>query len=135
MTHWDLSDKEFLIQFRESTLSEELFTHEAHIRLAWLHIDRFGLGAAEINVSDQLKNYTKSLGAESKYHHTVTIAAVKAVNHFKEKSATENFEDFITENPRLNTDFKALLAQHYQTDIFNSDLAKTEFLEPELTQF
>ncbi|MCK0180484.1 hypothetical protein MWU50_14380 [Flavobacteriaceae bacterium S0862] len=133
--HYQLTDEEFESQFSNCTLDSSIFNHEAHIRLAWIHINRYGIEQALINVDNQLYSYIYSLGAEDKYNKTVTIAAVKAVYHFMQKSNSNNFKDFILEHPRLKTNFKELLDKHYSIDIFNSDIAKSSFLEPNLLPF
>ena len=127
--HYQLTDEEFESQFSNCTLDSSIFNHEAHIRLAWIHINKYGIEQALINVDNQLYSYVCSLGAEDKYNKTVTIAAVKAVYHFMQKSNSNNFKDFILEHPRLKTNFKELLDKHYSIDIFNSDIAKSSFLE------
>ena len=133
--HYQLTDEEFESQFSNCTLYSSIFNHEAHIRLAWIHINRYGIEQALINLDNQLYSYVCSLGAEDKYNKTVTIAAVKAVYHFMQKSNSNNFKDFILEHPRLKTNFKELLDKHYSIDIFNSDIAKSSFLEPNLLPF
>lgn len=135
LTHTDLTDQQFEKQFANCQLNPVIFSHEAHLRLAWIHIRKYGIDAAIENICAQLKAFTKSLGAFDKYNETVTIAAIRAVYHFMLKSATETFQDFIAENPRLQTNFKDLLSQHYDIDIFNSTVAKSTFLEPELLPF
>ena len=77
----------------------------------------------------------RHLNALDKYNETVTIAAVKAVYHFMQKSTSDNFKGFIVEFPRLKTNFKSILEQHYQIDLFNSELARSTFLEPDLLPF
>jgi hypothetical protein len=134
-SHLNLSDKEFEIQFQSASMPPDMFDHEAHLRLAWIHIKKYGVDQAVLNVCAQLKNYVTHLGVTDKYNQTLTIAAVKAVNHFVLKSETRDFTDFIGENSRLKTDFKTLMFSHYKTDIFNSPLAKARFIEPELLPF
>ena len=133
--HYKFNDEEFEVQFENCTLDASLFNHEAHIRLAWIHITKYGVNQAISNVDAQLIKYVTSLGARDKYNKTVTLAAVKAVNHFIQKSKSNNFKDFISEFPRLKTNFKELLAQHYSIDIFNSSVAKSTFLKPNLSPF
>ncbi|ASS50181.1 MAG: hypothetical protein A3D31_11470 [Candidatus Fluviicola riflensis] len=134
-THFDLTDQAFIQQFEACALNPELFTHEAHLRLAWIHLNQYGEIVAIENVSKQLLNYVIFLGARDKYNQTLTTAAVKAVFHFINKSASDNFKDFIAEFPRLKFNFKELMEQHYTFDIFNSDEAKHVFLEPDLAFF
>ena len=133
--HYQLTDTDFESQFSNSTLDASLFNHEAHIRLAWIHVTKYGIDKAVKNVNTQLINYVASLGAQDKYNNTVTTAAVKAVHHFIQKSKSDNFKDFIEEFPRLKTNFKDLLSQHYSINIFNSENAKSSFLEPNLLPF
>jgi hypothetical protein len=133
--HFEFSDDDFEQQFSISVLSPTIFTHEAHLRLAWIHIRKYGIQTAIENICEQLQNYVVSLGAKDKYNKTVTIAAVKAVYHFMLKSKADNFQVFISENQKLKTNFKELLNTHYSTDIFKSTKAKKEFLEPELLPF
>jgi len=49
----------------------------------------------------------------TKFHKTLTVAAVKTANHFLLKSETENFLDFIIEFPKLNNNFKDLIECRY----------------------
>ncbi len=133
--HYELTDIEFESQLSACSMDPAIFSHDAHLRLAWIHIYKYGVNKAAENISFQLRRFVESLGASDKYNQTVTIAAIRAVNHFMLKSDTGNFIDFITRNPRLKTHFKEILSQHYTTDIFRSKQAKNEYLEPELLPF
>lgn len=134
-THFDLTDAEFEQQFKSSRLDPALFSHEAHLRLAWIHLKNYGREQAISNICGQLFAFVTFLNARDKYNQTLTIAAVKAVDHFMKKSNSENFADFINEFPRLKNNFRELMSFHYQTDIYNSEKAKLEFLEPDLAPF
>ena len=133
--HFELSDSEFEKQFQNNSLTPTLFSHEAHIRLAWIHINKYGVEIANQNICDQIQKFATSHGDSDKFNKTVTVAAVKAVNHFVQKSTSSNFSDFIKEFPRLKYNFKDLLDQHYGFDIFNSKKAKQIYLEPDLLLF
>ena len=133
--HFDLSDSEFEQQFINCELNPEIFTHEAHLRLAWIYIKKYGIEQAETNIPRQLREYVKSVGAENKYNTTLTLAAIKAVYHFILKSDANSFREFIIEFPRLKNNFRELMACHYGVDIYNSQKAKMKFLEPDLLPF
>jgi hypothetical protein len=107
----------------------------AHLRLAWINIVRYGIEKAEENIQSQLQKFVAHVGAKEKYNTTLTIAATKAVYHFKLKSKSDNFKGFIAEFPRLKTNFKDLMASHYGFDIYHSEKAKTAFLEPDILPF
>ncbi len=133
--HYQFTDDEFEKQFKFGLLHPSFFTHEAHLRLAWIHITKYGLENAIENVTGQLKKYTELHGVGAKYNETVTVAAVRAVFHFILNTKSNNFRDFIKENPRLNFDFSKLLGYHYAFNIFDSDKAREEYIEPDLLPF
>ena len=134
-THADLTDQEFKAQFESCAISPALFNHEAHLRLAWIHIQQYGTEQAIENICTQLTVFTRHVGAADKYNVTLTVAAIKAVAHFIKKTDAENFTDFIRQAPRLKYNFKELMAYHYRQDIYNAASAKKEFIEPDLLPF
>ncbi|SFR51919.1 hypothetical protein SAMN04490243_2531 [Robiginitalea myxolifaciens] len=133
--HSDLSDETFEHQFRSGSLNPALFSHEAHLRIAWLMINKYGIAESLQLFPLLLKNYVSILGAASKYNETLTVAALKAVYHFMAKSNSKAFPEFIEEFPQLNFEFKRLMRCHYSFDIYNLPLAKTNYLEPDLIPF
>jgi hypothetical protein len=133
--HFDLSDDQFEAQFRSLTFVPAHFSHEAHLRLAWIHIRKYGVDKAAENIAAQILAFANSLGENAIYNKTLTVAAVKAVNHFYLRSKTGNFKEFIDEFPQLKREFKQLIGSHYSLDIFNSEAAKAEYLEPDLIPF
>ena len=134
-SHLQLTDEELENKFESYTLKPNMFTHEAHLRLAHIHIRKYGVIQAEKNMCSQIEGYAISLGVRDKFNKTVTIAAVKVVDHFMRKSDTINFTDFIHENPRLLTNFKELLKEHYSFNIFSDKEAKRKFIAPDLAPF
>lgn len=73
--------------------------------------------------------------AKNKHNKTLTITALVIVNHFMQRSSANNFPNFAQEFPRLKTDFRGLINAHYSFDIFKSQKAKNQFLEPDLLAF
>ena len=134
-SHLEINDEEFENMFQNGLLPSPLFTHEAHLRLAWIHIKKYGTEKAIKNICQQLSNYVELIGAGDKYNKTLTVAAIKAVSHFNNKCELNSFTDFIEMFPRLKYNFKELMALHYQKDIYNSERAKREYLEPDLLAF
>lgn len=133
--HFILTDTEFEKQFADSTLDPSLFSHEAHLRFAWIHISKYGETKAIENIKNQLQNFVRHLGVTDKYNETLTVAAIKVVKHFMQKKPLPDFYNFITTYPRLKTNFKNIIEQHYGFDIFNSTKAKEKYLEPDLLEF
>lgn len=134
-THFQYNDQELEQMFEDEQLPPALFSHEAHLRLAFIHIRKYGLEKAIRHLTEQIWLYAEGLGVHDKYNETVTVAAVKAVGHFIKKMEGETFHDLMTEFPRLKDDFKGLIRSHYSVDIFNSDAARQKFLEPDLLPF
>ena len=130
-----ISDADFEQQFESCALNPEWFTHEAHLRLAWIHIRKYGLDQAIENACSQIGRYAEAHGARDKFNKTVTVAALKAVYHFMNRSQVHDFHSLIKEYPRLKTGFKGLMNAHYGIDIFKSGRARKEFLEPDLLPF
>lgn len=133
--HWQFSDEEFEKQFETCKLKPGMFSHEAHLRLAYIHIQNYGMAKAEQNMCEQIKGFAESLAVYDKFNKTVTIASVKTMNHFMQKAEADNFRDFIAEFPRLLTNFKDILGQHYGFNVFADKQAKREFVEPDLIPF
>ena len=133
--HFQLSDDEFEQQFINCKIDPAEFTHEAHLRLAYINIGKYGVAKAEENIQNQLKNFVEFVGAKDKYHVTITVASIKMVCHFMLKAKSENFKDFIVEFPRLKHGFKELISSHYGFDVFNSESARTVFVAPDLRPF
>lgn len=134
-SHYNLSDLEFERQFKNCTFNPKLFSHEAHIRLAWIYVNNYGVEAASENLCQQIKLFDATFDDGTKYNKTITVACVKTVNHFSQKSKATNFKDFILEFPRLKTNFKDLLDAHYGFDIYYSKEAKKYYLAPDLLPF
>lgn len=64
--HFKLSDSEFEKQFIDCKLDSSDFSHEAHLRLAWINISKYGIEKAIANIQTQLKRFVKSVGAQDK---------------------------------------------------------------------
>ena len=133
--HFSLSDSAFEKQFADQTLDPALFSHEAHIRLAWIHISKYGIDAAIVNITQQIRAFAAHHGDHDKYNETVTVAALRAVYHFMLRSGESSFQEFILAHPRLKYNFRELMNAHYRTDIFKNPAAKIQYLEPELLPF
>lgn len=134
-SHYDLSDAEFASQFASCTLVPQLFNHEAHLRLAWIHISDAGVDQAAENLCRQIRTFDATCDDGTNFNTTVTVAAVKTVHHFMQRSDTTRFSDFIQENPKLLSAFKSLIATHYSYDIFSDPAAKHTYIEPDLAPF
>ncbi|MEO5979800.1 MAG: hypothetical protein ABIS36_25265 [Chryseolinea sp.] len=133
--HFHLTDADFEKQLEKCILDPSIFTHEAHLRMAYIKIRAFGVSEAVAIVSSEIENYVKFRGAQDKFNKTLTIAAVNTVNHFMNKAKSLTFTDLMIEFPRLKYNFRELISTHYGFDIFNSTQAKKEFIQPDLMPY
>ena len=133
--HFSLSDDDFSQLFSDKTLNPEIFTHEAHLRLAWIMIKSQGLKLGSEMICHQILAFIKPLGADEKFNTTLTVASMNMVNHFIQKCETDNFLDFIQAFPTLKYDFKTLVSKHYSFDIIKDQRTKLEYVEPDLMGF
>ncbi len=133
--NFDLNDALFEAQFKAGIVNPAVFSHEAHLRLAWIHINNYGVENAIENICGQLKAFVVIAGAADKYNETLTVAAIRAVNHFMLKSGAADFSTFISQHPRLKYNFKELMASHYKMDIYNNPVAKQQYMAPDLLPF
>lgn len=133
--HWKISDAEFENKFSTSSFRPLWFTHEAHLRLAWIYITKYGSEIAFEKYSTQLQEFAKKYNADGKYNATVTFASIQIMNHFINESDAYDFQDFMNEFPQLKTNFKQVIQKHYSGDVFTSKEAKQNILQPDLVPF
>ncbi|WP_318308323.1 hypothetical protein [Flagellimonas crocea] len=130
-----MDDAHFIRAFEAGKFQPKAFNHRAHIKLAWIYLNLFDEETTISKTCGAIKNFDKLHGDGSKYHHTLTVAAVKVVHHFKQKSMATTFDDFVAENPKLIASFKELLFQHYGESLLADPRGKTAYLEPDLLPF
>ena len=133
--HSQLGDADFVDSFENGSLQPKLFTHEAHLRLAWIYLQNDDEQDAVEKTCSGIKHFDALHGSGEKFHATITIAAVKVVYHFIKKSKSTTFSDFMEEFPLLKGAFKELLEQHYSSNSLKNQQAKTEYIEPDLLPF
>ncbi|PQB04072.1 hypothetical protein [Aureitalea marina] len=130
-----MKDQEFLTAFGSAQLPPDQFDHKAHLRLAYLQIKQHGRDTASELISKQIKDYTIHWGAATKYHQTLTQAAVYTMSQFMDRKPELGFEDLLRHFPRLLTGFNELIGQHYSKDLLASEEARERYLEPDKLPF
>lgn len=128
-------DTQFINSLRACTFPPELFTHQAHLRLAWIYLQNFSIDEAVKHVCEDLFRYVLHLGATDKYHNTLTVASVNVIAHFQRKFPSTTFEEFLLNYPQLSDNFKEILLTYYSPELLYSQVAKDSFVEPDLLPF
>jgi hypothetical protein len=134
-----MSDDEFLIAFERCTLYRSQWTHEAHLRMAWLYLNRYSLGESIERARNGIRRLNSffqiiagSLGQEPKdgYHDTITVAFVRLIA--SRLKINETFLEFRDRNLDLFDRKLTALLQFYSNDLLHSLTAKEQFTEPNL---
>jgi hypothetical protein len=73
INHLELSDDAFESLFSTCQLNPKLFTHEAHVRLAWIHVTKYGVETAVTNIVNQLYQFVTKVGAVDKFNLTLPL--------------------------------------------------------------
>lgn len=107
--HRLLPDEAFVRAFTACTLEPGLFSHEAHLRLAWILITRHGLMKASEMLCRLLKEYDRVYGDGTKFDSDLTLAAARTVDRFQKRSRSASFTDFLKDNPCLLEKFREQL--------------------------
>ena len=129
--HHLLTNDEFEEKLENCTLPATYFTHEAHLRLAYIHIKKHGVKQAIKNVSRQIINFDAKYGDGNKFNKRLTIASTKVVEHFMNKTTAADFKGMLLEFPLLRSNFCDLLKKHYKLDFFKKE-KEEDYLEPDL---
>ncbi len=109
------------------------FNHRTHVLLAWLYLEDRPLVSAIEAITGGLKRLTKAVGAEDKYHETVTWAFVLLIHDRRCKlGAGHCWREFEEANMDVLSSKPSPLGRYYRPETLSSDLAKQVFLMPDL---
>jgi hypothetical protein len=128
-----MDDEAFLAQFENHTWPHDDWHHREHIKVAYLYLRRYPLAEAIARMCAGVRAYNaaKQIPTDG-YHETMTQAWMRLVHlTLCEYGPAETADAFYEQNPQLSQ--KKVLRLFYTRDLFMSDRARTEFLEPDLT--
>ena len=116
-------------RFENADIDPERFGHEAHVYIAWLYVQNYELAEAIERFDGGLKRLVAKLGADGKYHATLTwffllLIADRAVDD-------QSWQDFRGQNVDLLADSKALLSRYYSDGCLFSSRARERFVLPD----
>ena len=126
-----LSDSDYLAAFVAGSLSPRLWTHYAHIRMAWLVLCEQPFPLAVKRIRSGILNYnTVALGRPEAYHESITLCYTHLIRIAIRPD--QPWPDFVAANPDLFSNSKAYLGRYYSHDKLFSDKARQEFVLPDL---
>jgi len=124
-----LTDREFVEAFEKCTLRPEHFHHADHVRLAWLYLTGLDYAAAEQRFRDGLIQLAEHFGVPEKFHLTMTLAWLRAVQVRIVPGAESSFEDWIAGHPELLE--RERLLDYYSKERLADPEARVSWLEPD----
>src|SRR5437868_1676729 len=111
-----MSDAELLYAFENCTLPASCWTHEAHIRMAWLYLrDDEEATALQLIRSGIQRFNDRVLKKALAYHETITVAFTRLIAHHRSLlPLNHTFEDFKLDAAELLDRKMTPLLKHYR---------------------
>jgi hypothetical protein len=125
-----IDSEQLLGGLARGTLPAAEFSHYNHVRAAWLVLQQLPLRVAAHHFAELLATYVRQVGAEDKFHLTLTFAFMHLI-HQRMKTSPEDWEGFVQANPDLFTDAKSLVARYYSAGKLMTPEARKAFVEPD----
>lgn len=123
-----MTDAEFLAAFESCTLED--FPHRSHLRMAWLILRRDGVDRGTPRIIEGIQRFAAAKGATMKFHLTLTVFWIRAVDAALRAHPAGDFEGFLAANPDLTR--ADLTSRYYSRERLMSDAAREGWLSPDL---
>ena len=126
----DPEDARLVAGFENGTA--ETFTHENHIRVAWLYLQEASLTEALDRFRRGAMTLARSKGKPQIYNETMTWAyMVLIAERMARCGEPSDWELFTRENPDLFAPDQAILKRYYREETLQSDFARTVVVLPD----
>ena len=126
-----LSDAQFLADVEACRLPAQAFGHRAHLRLAWLYLQRHPLDQAIERTCEVIARFATHHGATAKFHRTLTEALVRLMAAGGASDPRLPHAVFRDRNPHLWGDVRELLTQYYSPQRLATPEARLRFILPD----
>jgi hypothetical protein len=124
------ADIDLLRRFENCEVREEEWTHEAHVRVAWILLKTTPHRSAEQRLrAGILRHNTEVLGRPGRYHETVTVAFARIIR--ARLRSGETWCDFSRRCQDILSSGEPLLLRFYSPGLLHSGAARTGFIEPD----
>ena len=118
-----------IANFEACEIEPDRFDHEAHVYIGWLYVREYELPEALAKFDAGLKRLVIKLGAEGKYHATVTWFFLFLIS--ERCDADEPWHDFKRRNADIVEGSREVLSRYYSDAYLFSDRARERFLLPD----
>jgi hypothetical protein len=124
-----MTDDEFLAAFEACAFARPEWTHEAHVRMAWLYLTRLPFAEALEKVRKGIQKLNGRIGSPDGYHETITVAYVRVIASRLEPG--DDYPAFRDRHPDLFDRTLTALLRHYTKERLHSAEARQGFVEPD----
>ncbi len=124
-------DEEFLQMFEQCSLSGKCWTHVAHVRMAWLQMQR---SASYEEALERIRNGIMAFNASVHsvgYHETITVAFARLIFYRRQISNADTWQQFIDVHEDLISKESPILHEYYSPETLASPEARSSFIEPD----
>ncbi|MFP6616346.1 MAG: hypothetical protein VCB26_08075 [Candidatus Hydrogenedentota bacterium] len=131
-----MTDDEFIRVFEAAMVPHDGWTHEAHIRMAWIYCTREqSLSMAITKAGEGIRRLNEANGVEPElYHETVTGAFMRLVS-LRIPELEGDWPQFRDAHPELFDKESPILHRHYSKATLESEAARVAFVAPDKTSF
>ncbi len=121
--------------FEACTLPPALFTHRLHLSVGWSYLQRYGFPEGVVRFRERLLAYVAAVGAQSKYHETLTWTYMILMNEERvlRSHPNESFDAMIARRPDLLDHHNGAITSAYTMDELKSDAARRVLVLPRRT--
>lgn len=127
-----MTDHEFFQDFSKQKITRESWTHEAHLRLGWILLQRYDFLKALYFARSGIQKLNSVIGAQTGYHETITQSYLLLINDAVQKNPVPTFEKFKMVYPSLLTTKMATLKKYFSDSLLWSAEARENFVTPDL---
>ena len=127
-----LGDSALVAQFEATTLPSADYRHREHLRIAFAMLRGVDLADAAQRFRRAMRRYAAAIGAETRYHETLTWAYLVLVQQRMRDHDDDDSVAFLARNPDLLDHCGGALARCYDVaEITASPIARGIFVLPE----
>ena len=127
-----MNDDEFMLAFENCTLPMEQWNHRAHVRVAWIYLQKHGYSKALDSMRQGILSFNAANGIMvapgSGYHETITQAFLRLVDSERDESIID-FDTFCMHAEKLLD--KKIILKHYSRKLLEDPSSRMQFIEPD----
>lgn len=119
-------------RIRDGSFPPDEFSHAEHIRLAWYYLTEWPLPEAMDRFERDFRGYVARIGAQAKYHHTITRGLLELLaTHLDDPALRRDWDAFREDARPAFDNALALLKRYWSEDTLFSDAARRGWVDPD----